>query len=105
MTNSNDTDIAIQTKKKIDLKLPPKYKVILKNDNFTTVEFVIFILKSIFNKNDEDAMRITFTIHEKGSEVVGIYTKEIAITKVALCMATAKSYEFPLNCICEPIED
>lgn len=96
------TELGNSTQKKI--KLPPKYKVILKNDDFTTMEFVVFVLKAIFSKSEQEAEKIMFDIHNNGSAVVGVYPEEIATTKVALCMSTAKSYNFPLECICEPDE-
>lgn len=105
MNNSNSTDISVSEKTKTTLKLPPKYKVILMNDDFTTMEFVVFILKSVFAKTDEESFQIMLSIHQNGSEVVGTYSKEIATTKVALCLATAKSYQFPLNCTYEPVDE
>lgn len=105
MKNSKDTDIAVLKKPKTSIKLPQKYQVILKNDDFTTMDFVIFILENVFNKSREESMRIMLNIHNKGSDIVGVYTKEIATTKVEICNDTAKEYNFPLYCTCEPIEN
>lgn len=101
----NSTNISISEKTIKAVKIPPQYKVILKDDNFTTMEFVVFVLENIFNKNSTDAERIMLSIHQNGSEIVGTYSKEIATTKVALCLAAAKSYDFPLACLCEPVDE
>lgn len=85
----------------IELQEPKKYKVILLNDNYSTVEFVIQVLMQIFKKNLEEATAITMSIHENGRGVCGIYTYEIAQTKVAEVRANARKAEFPLKAIVE----
>jgi len=85
----------------IELQVPKKYKVILLNDNYSTVEFVIQVLMQIFKKNLEEATVITMNIHENGKGVCGVYTYEIAQTKVAQVRANARKAEFPLKAILE----
>lgn len=95
------TRIEYATDTDTDLQEPKKYKVILLNDNYSTVEFVIQVLMQIFKKNIDEATTITMNIHEKGKGVCGIYTYEIAQTKVAQVRANARKAEFPLKAIVE----
>lgn len=95
------TKIEYGTDTDIELQEPKKYKVILLNDNYSTVEFVIQILMQIFKKNLDEATAITMNIHENGRGVCGIYTYEIAQTKVAQVRANARKAEFPLKAILE----
>ena len=81
----------------IELKKPKMYKVMLLNDDFTSMEFVISILMNIFNKSEEDAYMITMHIHNNGSGLCGVYTYEIAETKVAQVISSAKKSKFPLR--------
>lgn len=83
------------------LSPPRKYKVIMHNDDYSTWEFVVGILKDIFNKSEADAIETTTKIHEKGSAVCGIYTYEIAEIKTAQVHSIAKSNKFPLRCSIE----
>lgn len=80
---------------------PPRFKVLLHNDNYTTMEFVISILCRIFNKDIREATRIMETVHTKGIGQCGIYTKEIAETKVTLVRNEARNARFPLKCTME----
>ena len=75
---------------------PPKYKVLLHNDNYTTMDFVVMILSKIFHKNHEEAEKIMLEVHEKGKGLCGVYTKEIAQTKVEHSKILAKQNDFPL---------
>ncbi len=95
------TKIEYGTDTDIELQEPKKYKVILLNDNYSTVDFVIQVLIQIFKKNLEEATTITMNIHENGRGVCGIYTYEIAQTKVAQVRANARKAEFPLKAILE----
>jgi ATP-dependent Clp protease adaptor protein ClpS len=81
---------------------PPKlYKVILMNDDFTTMEFVIEVLKSFFSMNQERATQVMLKIHNEGSAVCGIYPNDIAETKVSQVSAFAKQHGHPLRCLKE----
>ncbi len=90
------------TKTKIKVKKPPLYAVILHNDDFTTMEFVVFILVTVFNKNEEDAVRIMLNVHQQGVGLAGVYTFEIAEAKVKKVIDTARENEYPLMCTMEP---
>ena len=83
-------------------KEPEQFKVVLLNDHYTTMEFVVEILMVIFHKGIEDANRIMFDVHRKGRGVVGVYTWDIAATKTEQVHAAARENEFPLRCIVEP---
>ena len=85
------------------LKEPEEYRVILLNDNYTTMDFVVEILIGVFNKSIEDANRLMLEIHKKGKSVAGIYTWDIAITKAEQVHTSARANEFPLRCVVEPV--
>jgi len=83
-------------------KEPEEFKVILLNDDYTTMEFVVEILIDIFRKSTDDAFRIMLDVHQKGKGIVGVYTWDIAVTKVDQVHKLAKANEFPLQCAIEP---
>ncbi len=80
----------------IALDEPPMYRVVLHNDDYTTMEFVVHILKTIFHKNETESERIMLAVHKQGRGVCGIYTREIAQTKVEQVTTLAKQNQFPL---------
>ncbi len=82
---------------------PPLYKVLLHNDDFTTMDFVVWILQSIFRMAEEQAVQVMLNVHVKGVGVAGIYTFEIAEMKVEKTIAAAREHEFPLLCTMEQI--
>ncbi|MDR0442483.1 MAG: ATP-dependent Clp protease adaptor ClpS [Treponema sp.] len=84
-------------------KEPEQYKVIILNDHFTTMGFVVEVLMAIFHKNEETAYRIMMDVHRKGKGVVGVYTWDIAATKTEQVHEAARVNEFPLRCIIEPV--
>jgi len=84
------------------VKEPEQYKVILLNDHYTTMEFVVEVLMLIFHKGLEDANKIMLDVHEKGRGIVGVFTWDIAVTKAEQVHAVAQINEFPLRCIVEP---
>jgi ATP-dependent Clp protease adaptor protein ClpS len=83
-----DSDIALDE--------PPMYRVVLHNDDYPTMEFVIQILKTIFHKNEQESEQIMLAIHQKGKGICGVYTREIAQTKVEQVKVLAKQNKFPL---------
>jgi ATP-dependent Clp protease adaptor protein ClpS len=91
------------SKREERLKEPEEYRVILLNDNYTTMDFVVEVLMVIFHKNTEDANRIMLDVHRKGKGIVGVYPWDIAATKADQVHAAAKEHEFPLRCIVEQI--
>jgi ATP-dependent Clp protease adaptor protein ClpS len=86
-------------------KKPPMYKVLLHNDDYTTREFVVWVLQSVFHKSENDAISIMSHVHNNGVGVAGVYTFEVAETKVTKTMALAKAQQFPLQLSIEPAED
>jgi ATP-dependent Clp protease adaptor protein ClpS len=92
-------DVATETKQK--LKKPPLFRVLLHNDNYTTMEFVVFILKTVFGKTEEVAQAIMNAVHVQGIGVAGVYTYEIAEVKVNKVIQLAREQEFPLLCTME----
>lgn len=89
-------DDQIETINKI--KRPSLYKVLLLNDDFTPMDFVIFVLQDIFNHSSEKAFEIMSTVHEKGSALAGIFTKEVAETKMHQVRRAASEQKYPLRC-------
>ncbi|HEY9715747.1 MAG TPA: ATP-dependent Clp protease adapter ClpS [Chroococcales cyanobacterium] len=80
---------------------PPMYKVLLHNDDYTTMDFVVLILQSVFHKAKEDAQRIMLAVHNQGVGVAGVYTHEIAEAKVDRVTDMARAQDFPLLCTIE----
>jgi ATP-dependent Clp protease adaptor protein ClpS len=91
-----------KVKQKPKLERPKLYKVLLHNDNFTPMEFVVLVLREVFAKSEADAMSIMLHAHTHGFAVAGVYTFEIAETKVEQTMALASENGFPLLCTMEP---
>lgn len=85
----------------IDLRKPKMYKVMLLNDDYTSMEFVVNTLSTIFHKSEEEAYAITLKIHNSGSGVCGVYTYDIAETKIAQVTSAAKKSKFPLRAVME----
>ncbi len=83
------------------LKPPRLYKVVLLNDDYTTMEFVIEVLQKIFGMDHERATQVMLKVHYEGSAVCGIYPKDLAETKVAQVVAFARQHEHPLRCVTE----
>ena len=84
------------------IKEPQQFKVVLLNDHYTTMDFVVEVLMVIFHKSIEDANKIMLDVHEKGRGIVGVYTWDIAVTKSEQVHAAAVSNQFPLMCVVEP---
>jgi ATP-dependent Clp protease adaptor protein ClpS len=98
------SDQGIAVEKKPKLQQPRKYKVLLHNDDYTTMEFVIHVLKKFFNKTSVDAQRIMMHVHTKGMGVCGVFTYEVAESKVAQVTKYARKNGHPLRCTCEPCD-
>ncbi|WP_084398214.1 ATP-dependent Clp protease adapter ClpS [Henriciella aquimarina] len=98
----DDTDgTGLATETRVKTKKPSMYRVLLLNDDYTPMEFVVFILEQFFHKSREQATRIMLHVHQKGVGVCGIYTFEVAETKVAQVMDLARRNEHPLQCTME----
>lgn len=88
-------------KDKEKLERPRRYKVILLNDDYTTMEFVVEVLQGIFKRTPDEAMAIMLNVHKNGMGVAGVYVKSIAETKVSQVHKLAQRMEFPLRCTLE----
>jgi ATP-dependent Clp protease adaptor protein ClpS len=97
--DDGETGVAIETKKKVEK--PPLYKVLLHNDDYTSMEFVVKILVAIFHKNVDDAFTIMMAVHKSGIGIAGVYPYEIAEAKVTRVTEVARSDGFPLLCTIE----
>ncbi|QIG51300.1 ATP-dependent Clp protease adapter ClpS [Nordella sp. HKS 07] len=89
------------TRTAVKTKRPSLYKVLLLNDDYTPMEFVIVVLERFFNKGRDEATRIMLHVHQKGVGICGVYTFEIAETKVTQVMDFARKHQHPLQCTME----
>ncbi len=97
----DDTERGVATKTRPKTKKPSQYKVLLLNDDYTPMEFVVSILMGVFKRSQEEATKIMLAVHQKGVGVCGIYTFEVAETKVGQVMDAAKRGQHPLKCTLE----
>lgn len=81
------------------------YQVVLLNDDYTPMEFVVMILQRIFGKTADVATRIMLKVHHEGRGVCGVYTRDIAATKVEMVLRTAHAHQHPLQCMMEPTDN
>ncbi len=88
-----------------EVREPRKYRVLLHNDDYTSMDFVVDVLVKIFRKSADEAHEIMLAVHERGIGQCGIYTREIAETKVAQVHSLARDAGFPLRCTYERVED
>jgi ATP-dependent Clp protease adaptor protein ClpS len=89
--------VAEKTKTVERLKRPKRYKVLLHNDDYTTMEFVVWILQAVFLHDETTALEVMLHVHRNGLGVAGVYTREIAETRVSQVDSLAKEHEFPLR--------
>ena len=92
---------AVVPKTKPKTEKPSLYRVLILNDDYTPMEFVVFVIESFFNKSREDATRIMLHVHQNGVGVCGVYTYEVAETKVAQVIDAARRHQHPLQCTME----
>ena len=97
----DNSGTAVATKPKAKSKKPSLYRVLLLNDDYTPMEFVIHVLERFFNKNREDATRVMLHVHHNGVGECGIFTYEVAETKVTQVMDFARRHQHPLQCVME----
>jgi ATP-dependent Clp protease adaptor protein ClpS len=88
-------------RKKAKLKAPPMFKVLLLNDDYTPMDFVVVVLQTIFFMGREQATQIMLKVHREGSGVCGVFPKDVAATKVEQVVAFAKQHQHPLRCVME----
>ncbi len=104
MSQKNDDpvdDVGVVTKTRAKTKKPPLYKVLLLNDDFTPMEFVVHILERFFGLNNAQSIEIMLTVHQKGVALVAVLSHELAETKVTQVMDLAKRHQHPLQCTME----
>ena len=94
-----DEEVATETRER--LKKPPLFRVLLHNDDFTTMEFVVEVLTRVFGKGEAEAFRIMWAVHTQGVGCAGVYTYEIAEMKVERVTQMARAQEYPLLCTIE----
>jgi len=100
-TGDDGIEYGLSTQTRVRTKKPSLYRVLLLNDDYTPMEFVVFILERFFNRSREQATRIMLHVHQKGVGLCGVYTYEVAETKVAQVLDLAKRHEHPLQCVME----
>jgi ATP-dependent Clp protease adaptor protein ClpS len=97
----SDYDEDVSTMSETRIEKPPLYKVVLHNDDFTTMEFVVFVLQSVFMRSDAEAFTIMLKVHNEGIGIAGIYSYEVANMKAEKAMNLAQTQEYPLLCTVE----
>ncbi|MDP4032112.1 MAG: ATP-dependent Clp protease adapter ClpS [Pseudorhodobacter sp.] len=97
----SDGDASLLTKTRTRSQRPPLYKVLILNDDYTPMEFVVHILERFFSLSHAQAFEIMLTVHKKGLAVVGVYSFEVAETKVAQVMDFSRRHQHPLQCTLE----
>ena len=99
--DDSDTGVATETKKKAKLQKPRLYKVLLHNDNYTTRDFVVAVLREVFHKSETDAIQIMLHVHTRGIGVCGVFTRDVAETKVHQVNNYSRENQHPLLCTME----
>ncbi len=100
-SDSSHGSVETLSQSRTRIKRPKRYRVLLLNDDYTTMDFVVTILESVFLKSPTEAARIMLEVHHKGSGLCGIYPKEIAEAKIVAVESRAREAEFPLRCVME----
>ncbi len=101
----NDAGTITEIKPQKKLKRPRLYRVLLHNDDYTTREFVVHVLQAVFHLGEQDAIRIMLHVHHNGVGVAGVFTREVAETKIQRVEQMAREHEFPLRLTMEPEEE
>ena len=96
-----ENEDAVSTEKKQQVRQTSMYKVLLHNDDYTTMDFVVMILEKIFHKSITEANQIMLNVHEQGRGVAGVYPRDVAETKMILVFDLARQNEYPLKCSLE----
>ena len=94
-----EEEVATRTRER--LKRPPLFRVLLHNDDFTTMDFVVEVLRGVFGKDEDEAFRVMWAVHTQGVGCAGVYTYEVAEMKVERVAQMARAREFPLLCTLE----
>jgi ATP-dependent Clp protease adaptor protein ClpS len=101
MGSREQSDAAVKDRVETEKREPPQYKVVLLNDDYTTMEFVVQVLETVFHKSPAEAYRIMMHVHLNGSGIAGVYPFEVAETKVETVTTIARQAEFPLRATLE----
>lgn len=99
--SDSSTDTSVVIEQKTEVLPPPLYKVLLHNDDYTPMDFVVMVLEKFFRKTHAEALEIMLSVHNKGLGVCGVFPYEIAETKVSVVLETAREHEHPLQCSME----
>ena len=99
--NADNPNTGVVVKARPKTRKPAMYKVLMLNDDYTPMEFVVYVLERFFSKPREEATRIMLHVHQKGVGVCGVYTYEVAETKVTQVMNFARQHQHPLQCTME----
>lgn len=99
--DDNGSSTGLVTKTRPKTKKPSLYRVLLLNDDYTPMEFVVYVLQKYFNKDRDDATQIMLHVHQNGVGICGLYTYEVAETKVAQVIDEARRHQHPLQCTME----
>jgi len=93
---------SVREREGTDLREPRRYKVIIHNDDFTTMDFVVMVLRTVFFKSSDEAERLMMAVHQRGQAVVGIYSYDVAVSKAEKAMRLAREQAFPLRLTYQP---
>jgi len=104
MTAIQKQDGSVLEAQRTDIRRPPLYRVLLLNDDFTPMEFVVVVLQKYFGMNHERATQIMLQVHEEGMGMCGVFTKDVASTKVEQVISYARQHQHPLACVMEENE-
>ena len=102
---ANESDVVTETRTKKKLQRPRLYRVLLHNDDYTTREFVVDVLRTVFQRSEVEAVQIMLHVHHNGVGVAGVYTREVAETKIQTVEELAREFEYPLRLSMEPEDD
>jgi len=104
MSSTTDTqhDLVVE-KEAARTAPPPMYQVVLLNDDYTPMEFVVKVLQKFFRKNQEEATRIMLQVHHEGRGVCGVYPRDVAATRISQVAQYARERQHPLQCVMEPV--
>ncbi|MBX3271895.1 MAG: ATP-dependent Clp protease adaptor ClpS [Sandaracinaceae bacterium] len=100
-----DEGVVVETRREEKVRRPRMYRVLLHNDDYTTREFVVEVLRGVFHHSEGDAVRIMLHVHYNGIGVAGVFTREVAETKLRTVEQLAREREYPLRLTMEPEED
>ena len=103
--NEDETGTVTETRSEPKVAKPRLFKVLMHNDDYTTRDFVVWVLQSVFHKDENAAVRVMLHVHQTGVGIAGLYTREVAETKVQKTERLAREHEFPLRMSMEPEDD